>query len=169
MKAKAKIGGVFTVEGFDVDGYLKWTEEFHNLIVNEGLYLALDNLFVLAVEEAAWFVGLIVTSPPVIIPANVMNAHAGWAEEDNYTEADRVPYTAVRTLAVVSNTAAKALFTADVGGFTATGAFLASDDAKNGVAGKLLAAGAFVGGDKTLLVGESLRVRYDLSLADDGI
>ena len=34
---KVKAGGAFTVQCFDAEGNLKWTEENHNLVVNVGL------------------------------------------------------------------------------------------------------------------------------------
>ena len=34
---KVQAGGVFTVQCFDKEGNLKWTEENHNLVVNVGL------------------------------------------------------------------------------------------------------------------------------------
>jgi hypothetical protein len=45
FKSGARGGGVFNVKCFDKDGNLKWEENAHNLVVNEGLQLMNDEFF----------------------------------------------------------------------------------------------------------------------------
>jgi hypothetical protein len=48
-------GGVFTATCVGADGQVKWTEEFHNLVVNEGLQNMNQTYFKGSGYTAAWY------------------------------------------------------------------------------------------------------------------
>ena len=58
----AKGGGVFRVQCFDKDGVLKWEDQMHNLVVNQGLQDMNTRYFSGSGYTAAFFLGL-VTGP----------------------------------------------------------------------------------------------------------
>ena len=91
------VGGVFTVECYDAAGQLKWKDEFHNLVVNQGLKDMNDKYFTGSGYTAAWYIGLINNSPSPTLAAG--NTAAGittnasgsnvWAEFTGYSQANR--------------------------------------------------------------------------------
>ena len=50
-------GGVYTVVCHDANGSLKWTDSFHNLVVNQGLQDMNTKYFSGAAYTAAWYSG----------------------------------------------------------------------------------------------------------------
>lgn len=59
------------------DGVVIWTEEFENLVVNEGLNDSLDKHFKGSSYSAAWYVGL-TGATPSFAAGDVMTNHSGW-------------------------------------------------------------------------------------------
>ena len=112
---KVKAGGVFTVQCFDSEGNLKWTEEKHNLVVNVGLKDMNDKYFTGSSYTAAWYIGLYgaaASNDPAA--GDTMASHAGWTEVTDYSEATRPAATfAAATTAdpsVITNSASVAVF-----------------------------------------------------------
>jgi hypothetical protein len=58
----ASAGGVFTVTCVGADGVEKWSDTFHNLVVNQGLQDMNDKYFKASGYTAVWYLGL-VTGP----------------------------------------------------------------------------------------------------------
>jgi hypothetical protein len=56
---KFKIENIYLVEALDDQGNLKWVEEFHNVVVDEGCNDLLDKYFKGSTYTAAHYVGLI--------------------------------------------------------------------------------------------------------------
>jgi hypothetical protein len=52
-------GGVFTVTCVGADGVEKWSDTFHNLVVNEGLQDMNSKYFQASGYTAAWYLGLV--------------------------------------------------------------------------------------------------------------
>ena len=168
MKSEIKLKGKFIVECFDKNGRLKWKDESQNLVVNVGLQHILDILFVSATTQIdPFYIGL-TNGTPTPAAADTMASHAGWTENEEYSEGVRQTYVDVRTAQAVTNSASKGVFSIDTDTQTIGGAFLTSDSTKGGSSGTLLCAVAFTGGDKSADDGDTLNVQYDFSAADDG-
>lgn len=166
---KVKAGGVFTVQCFDSEGNLKWSEEKHNLVVNVGLKDMNDKYFTGSSYTAAWYIGLYgaaASNDPAA--GDTMASHAGWTEVTDYSEANRPAATfAAATTAdpsVISNSASVAVFSIN-GTTTVGGAFLTSNNTKGGTTGILFSASDFQApGDRSVVSGDVLNVTYQFSL-----
>ena len=168
-KETAKAGGIFTVQCHDKDGTLKWSAEKHNLVVNVGLKDMNDKYFTGSAYTAAWYIGLYgagASNTPAA--GNTMSSHAGWTEVTAYSQATRPAATfAAATTAdpsVITNSASPATFSIN-GTTTVGGAFLTSDNTKNGTTGILFSASDFQSpGDRSVVNGDTLTVTYTFSL-----
>lgn len=162
-RERGGFGGVFKVECFDVDGNLKWVDEFHNLVVNEGLQDLNNKYFKGVTYSAAWYLGL-VTGPgsgTTYNAGDTLATHAGWTEFTNYSGNRKAVTFGTPTLAdpsVISNTASPSQFVITGAGGTVAGAFLAS--VASGTSGILFSEGDFTGGDKIVASGDTVNVTY---------
>jgi len=164
-----KGGGVFTVTCFDKDGNLKWEAESHNLVVNVGLQDMNTKYFKGSGYTAAWYIGLYgsgATNDPAA--GDTMASHAGWTEVTAYSQATRPAATfGTATTAdpsVIDNSGSVAVFSIN-GTTTVGGAFLTSDNTKNGTSGTLFSAADFQSpGDRSVVDGDTLNVTYQFSL-----
>jgi hypothetical protein len=166
---KLKAGGVFTVQCFDKDGNLKWAEENHNLVVNEGLQDMNTKYFTGSGYTAVWYIGLYgsgSTNNPAA--GDTMASHIGWTEVTAYSQATRPAVTfGTATTAdpsVITNSASPATFSIN-GTTTVGGAFLTSNNTKGGTTGILFSASDFQSpGDRSVVNGDTLTVTYTFSL-----
>jgi len=165
-------GGVFTVTCHGSDGQFKWSDSFHNLVVNEGLQDMNSKYFKGSGYTAAWYLGL-VTGPgsgTTYAAGDTLAVHAGWTENTAYTTTGGAGVRAAVTFgtattadpSVIANTASPSVFTMTSNAQTIAGAFLASSS--SGTSGVLFSAGDFTGGDKLVDSGDSLSVTYSFSL-----
>lgn len=161
-------GGVFTVVCNGPDGQLKWTDTFHNLVVNEGLQYMNQVFFDSVGYTAAWYLGL-VTGPGsgnTYDAGDTLATHAGWTENSNYVgDRKAVTFGTASTAdpSAISNTASPSVFTINTNAQVIAGALLAN--ITTGTAGILFSVGSFTGGDKTVDSGDTLSVTYAFSLA----
>ena len=163
-------GGVFTVTCVGADGKEKWSDTFHNLVVNQGLQDMNSKYFVGAGYTAAWFLGLVQGpgSGTTFAAGDTLASHAGWTElvpGTAYTGNRQTATFGTATTAdpsVIANTASPASFAMLVNGTVVAGALLAS--VNSGTSGILFSAGDFTGGDKTVDNGDTLNVTYSFSL-----
>ena len=160
-------GGVYTVTCHGADGQFKWSDSFHNLVVNQGLQDMNTKYFKGSGYTAAWYVGL-VTGPGAgntYAAGNTLASHAGWTENTNYTGNRPAATFGTATTAdpsVISNSASQATFVMTSNAQTIAGALLASVD--SGTSGILFSVGNFTGGDKVVDSGDTLSVTYQFSL-----
>jgi hypothetical protein len=157
-------GGVFIVTCFDADGNQKWVDEFHNLVVNQGLQDLNTKYFKGSAYTAAWYLGL-VTGPGsgTTYAASDTLASKAWTEDTNYSGSRKAVTFGTATTAdpsVIDNSASPAVFNMN-NTTTVAGAFLAS--VSSGTSGILFSAGDFTGGDKTVASGDTLNVTYTFS------
>jgi hypothetical protein len=166
---KVKAGGVFTVQCFDSEGNLKWSEEKHNLVVNVGLKDMNDKYFTGSGYTAAWYIGLYgaaASNNPAA--ANTMTSHAGWTEVTAYSQATRPQaiFSAATTAdpSVITNSSSVAVFS--INGTTVVGgAFLTSNNTKGGTTGVLFSASDFAApGDRAVVSGDVINCTYTFSL-----
>lgn len=163
-------GGVFTVQCFDAQGRLKWTDTTHNLVVNAGLQDMNAQYFTGVGYTAVWYLGLWgaeASNTPA--PSDTMASHPGWTEFVNYTAPSRpvATFSAATTAdpSVISNTASPATFVISGGGGVVGGAFLTSNNTKGGTTGKLFSGADFsFPGDKLTVAGDILSLTYTFNL-----
>ena len=164
-------GGVFHVECIGADGELKWTDTFHNLVVNTGLQDMNAKYFTGSGYTAAWYLGLI-TGPgsgTTFSAGDTLASHGatgsgGWTENTAYTGNRKAVTFGVPTTAnpsVATNSASPSSFTMS-GTATIAGAFLCT--VATGTSGTLFSANDFSGGDKSVANGDTLNVTYQFSL-----
>jgi hypothetical protein len=167
-QAKARAGGVYKVQCVGADGHVKWEEEMHNLVVNQGLQNMVAAYLDAATQTTVWYIGLI-TGPgsgTTIAAADTLASHAGWTEFTNYSGNRKTATFGTATTAdpsVIDNTASPASFSITSTGGTVAGAFLASVD--TGTSGILFSASDFQSpGDRIVVSGDTLNVTYTFSL-----
>lgn len=161
MNQNVQIGQVYKLECFDKNGKLKWKDGFENIVVTTGRNQYLDATLKTGVTSPTWFVGLKDAVPA--IAADTIASHAGWLELVPYSNTTR-PQFVLGTIAngSVDNVASKAVFSINA---TATvgGAFLASNNVKNGTTGILLGAGEFASA-RGVISGDTLNVTVTCSI-----
>jgi len=166
----ASAGGVFTVTCVGSDGVEKWSDTFHNLVVNEGLQDMNSKYFKGSGYTAAWYLGLVEGpgSGTTYAAGNTLATHAGWTEltaGTAYTGNRKAVTFGTATTAdpsVIDNSASPSSFAMLVNGTVVAGALLCS--VASGTSGVLFSAGDFTGGDKTVDNGDTLNVTYSFSL-----
>jgi hypothetical protein len=163
LVAEKQLKTHYRIECRDVDGKLKWVEEFDNLVVTEGLNDSLDKHLKGSAYTAAWYVGL-TTASDTFAAGDTMASHAGWVESTAYSNATR-PALTLGTVSggSVDNSASKAVFNINA---TATigGAFVASNSTKGGTTGILYGGGAFAA-DRSVISGDTLNVTITCTAA----
>jgi hypothetical protein len=163
-------GGVFTVTCVGADGVEKWSDTFHNLVVNAGLQDMNSKYFSASGYTAGWFLGLVQGpgSGTTFAAADTLATHAGWTElvpGTAYTGNRKAVTFGTATTAdpsVITNSASPSSFGMLVNGTVVAGALLCT--VASGTSGILFSAGDFTGGDKTVDNGDTLNVTYTFSL-----
>lgn len=163
----ARIRGQWSVECYR-DGKLIWEDTFHNIVVNVGLNHILSIILAAGTQITTWYLGLLASSPTVAA-ADTMGSHSGWTEDQNYSESVRQTFTPGSVASQsVDNSASKATYSIN-GTTTIGGAFLTSVSTKGGSTGTLFAGGAFSGGNRAVISGDTLKVQATYTQADDGV
>jgi hypothetical protein len=160
---KSSFGGVYKAECYGEDGRLKWSEEFPNLVVNQGLAFINTQVFQGANYSATWYMGII-DGGATYSALDTMSSHAGWTENVDYLQAARPTMvfnsTTTANPAVIASIAVSYTMSATA---TVGGAFLTTDNTKGGTNGTLLSAGNFTVGNRGLVSGDTLNVTYTFS------
>lgn len=164
-----KGGGVFHVECWDKDGFLKWEADAPNLVVNVGLQDMNTKYFTGSNYTATWYIGLYgAASSNNPAAGDTAASHGGWTEVTDYSQSTRPAATfGTATTAdpsVISNSGSPATFSIN-GTVTVGGAFLISNNTKGGTTGILFSAADFQSpGDRAVVNGDTLTVTYQFSL-----
>lgn len=160
--------GVYTVECFDAQGNLKWSDKIENLTTNVGRASLLGSYFA-NTGGGAIVMGLKGTGTAAY--ADTQASHSTWLEVGNanaptYSGNRKTPSFSSATTAnpSVLNTSAAVVFSM-TGSGTVAGAFInvggsATIDSTTGV---LFSAGDFTAGSKTVTSGDTINVTYSLS------
>jgi hypothetical protein len=157
------IRGDYTVECFDAEGNLKWSEGFKNLVVTVGKNFMLDETFSGTNYSAAWYLGLVDgASSPTYNAADTMASHAGWSEFTSYSESTR-PSPTWSSASAGSKATTATSFSINGSG-TVAGAFMTTNNTKSGTTGTLFSAGNFSGGSRTVASGDTLNVTWTATL-----
>jgi hypothetical protein len=155
------VSGVYTVECFDADGQLKWSDQIKNLVVTVGKNDLLDKYFTGSSYTATWYLGLI-NSGGTYSAGDTMASHGTWTENTGYAAATRPAPTwnaASSGSKATTATAFSINATSTIGG-----AFLTSNNTKGGTTGILYSAGNFTGGNRSVTSGDTLNVTYTASV-----
>lgn len=166
---KVQAGGVFRIQCRDREGNIKWEEQSHNLVVNEGLQDMNAKYFTGSGYTALWYLGLYgaaASNNPAA--GDTMALHGGWTEVVAYSQGSRpqcqfgTPTTADPSVA--TNSGNPAIYS--ISGTTVIGgAFLTSNNTKGGTTGILFSAADFSSpGDRSVVAGDTLSVTYTFSL-----
>lgn len=139
---------------------LVWEDDVHNLVVTEGRNHYLNVEFKGTTPITSWYVGLTQGSPSVAA-GDTLASHGGWVEEATYTGNRKALTLGTVSAGSVDNSASKASF-AITGSVTIGGAFVAS--VGTGTSGTLHGGGAFTGGNRSALSGDTLDVTVTLSI-----
>ena len=150
-------GGIYVVTHRNALGEVVSVDEIHNLVPTEGLRYMNKVLFE-KLAASDFYMGLYANnySPQATDTMATLNSVA--SEVTAYNEVSRPIYNGVVADGNVSNTASKALFTAN-GTVTARGAFLSTSSVKGGTAGSLGSLALF-SNPKSLTTGDTLTVEY---------
>lgn len=145
--------------------YVREEGVFENLVTTVGKNDALDKYLAGSTYTAAWYLGLVDGgSTPTYAAADTMASHAGWTENQNYSQAAR-PTAAWSAASAGAKALSSALsFSINAATQTIAGAFLTSVSTKGGTTGILYSVGAFSGGNKSVTTGDTLSVSYSASL-----
>lgn len=159
-------GGVYTVECVGADGKVKWTDTFHNLVVNQGLQDMNTQYFKGSSYTATPYIGLIegAGASNVFAAADTLVSHGGWTESTAYSGSRKAMVFGTATTAnpsVISTSASPASFAMNATK-TISGAFVCT--VSSGTSGVLFSEGNFTGGDKYVDSGDTLNVTYNFSL-----
>ena len=168
------IEGCYHVVCRDVDGNIKWEDQFPNLVNAVGKQLMLDTLLSgTSYTTVGPYLGLISGASPTFTAADTMTSHAGWTEFTNYT----VGGSAVRGTAsfsaasstgttptnVTTKSASAITYTITGAGGTVGGCFLVTGSGasttQGNTGGTLYSAGAF-GTAKVTTAGDTVSVTY---------
>ena len=169
LKDRVKAGGMFRIQCRDREGNIKWEEQSHNLVVNEGLQDMNTKYFTGSGYTATWYLGLYgAASTNNPSAGDTMLSHGGWTEVTAYSQATR-PQAVFGTAttadpSVISNSASPAVYS--INGTTVVGrAFLTSNNTKGGTTGTLFSAVDFSApGDRSVVSGDTITLTYTFSL-----
>lgn len=136
-----------------------WRDSFVNTVVTSGADDLLTKYFAGSAYTAAWYMGLVDgASAPTIAAADTMASHAGWTENQNYSQANRITLGFGSAAARSISLSAAASYSINANSQTIAGAFFASNNTKGGTSGQLYSAGTFTGGNKACNNGDTLNV-----------
>ena len=161
-------GGVYTVECVGPDGQVKWSDQFHNLVMNGGLANMNGAYFAGSAQTTTWYLGLVEGpgSGTTYAAGNTLASHSGWTELVPGTA-----YTGNRPAVTFGSptsanpsviTSSAVSYSMLVNSTVVAGAFLCT--VSSGTSGTLFSAGSFSGGNKSVDSGDTLNVTYSFSL-----
>jgi len=163
MDNRMNMKGAFKVEHRGADGELKGVYDFPNGIVDEGLDSILDVQFHGSSQIATWYIGLVDNSGwTTWADADTLASHAGWVENTDYTEANRVEWTEGAASSRSMTNAATCDFSVNANG-NMKGIFVSSNNVKStGNTGILWSTAAF-SSVVAVTNGDTLKVTYTIS------
>jgi len=163
MNSELNLKGAFKVEHRDVDGNLLGIYEFLNGIVDEGLNHILDTQFHGSSQITTWYIGLVDNAGgPSFADADTLGSHAGWSENTDYSEGNRVTWAedAAASRSITNTTTAD--FSVNASG-NINGIFVSSNNVKStGNTGTLWSTASF-SSVVAVTNGDTLKVTYTIS------
>lgn len=160
MRNKLRFSGRFVLERYRRDGAFISRQEFGNDIMLAQLDDLLDVYFSSGNPADSWSIGLIGGSSVSITTADSMSSHAGWTEDENYSETTRPAWSPNSSASQIKENSSSVIFTMNLD-TTIRGLFLTSDNAKGGVGGDLWSAAA-LDTPEVASAGQTVRAFYSL-------
>lgn len=161
-----KARGYIVATCYKPDGTIRWHDENHNLVVNEGLNYILDSALSGGTQTTTFYVGLKNTG--AMAAGDTMGSHSNWTENTTYSQANRVTWVEAGVSSfTLTNSASKAQFGIN-GSTTIYGAFITTNNTKGGTTGTLICGGNFAS-SRSAENGDTLEITYSLAIADDGV
>jgi hypothetical protein len=137
--------------------------DFRNGMVTEGINHILETEFNGGTPITTWYCGLVDNASwTAFADADVMNSHATWIENEDYTSATRPEWTAGTAATRAITNAATVDFAIDAS-VTIKGLFITSSLTKGGTTGVLWSTGAF-GAAVPMVSGDTLKITYTISV-----
>jgi hypothetical protein len=165
---KFLIGGYFEFWCYKPDGSLRWYKKTHNIYTIEGITYILTTIFKGGTRVDPLYVGLNATNTPAA-GWTMANNGTTWTESVIYSQATRQEFIdGAITSGTLSNSGNEATFTINNTG-TIYGAFISTGSAKSGTTGSLICSCNFTEGSRAVVSGDSLKSRYTVGAADDGV
>jgi len=167
MKNNLNLKGKFNVTCVDKDGNEKWSQEFNNGIVDEGVAYLLDAGFNEGAIITTWYIGLIkdYTAFDNADDMAGIGTTNDWGEYQHYDEANRQEWTAGNTASRSMTNATTADFTissAETATGTINGIFITSDNTIGGTSGTLWSTANF-SSNASVVTGDTLKVTYTIN------
>lgn len=159
--------GRYTVECFDRNGHLKWSDTIDNVVTTAGKNAILDKFFAGAAYTASLFMGL--KAAGTAVAADTQASHGAWTEVGG---ANAPVYSGTRPVPAfaAASGGAKALSSVVAFSFTSAGTvagcFLNQGGAaaQDNTTGTLVSAGDFSSGSRSVLIGDLLNVSWSISI-----
>lgn len=150
-------------------GGQKWIDNYHNIVVNQGLDHLLDATLAGQTQITAWYVALFEANYTILSSTTASNFATNATESTAYSESTRQAWTpnGAASGQSVSNSSSKATFSINATK-TMYGAALLSSSTKSGTSGKMYAGGQF-SSSRSVISGDSLLVTATFTSADDGV
>lgn len=158
---QVRFRGRYVFERWSPGGVLLARQVAYNDILNGGLDDILNKYFRSGTPPAAWYIGLIGGSSVTIAAADTMSSHAGWTEDQNYSESTRQQWSPNAASDQQIDNSTRALFTINAD-TTIRGLFIVSNNTKGGTTGTLWSA-ADLPTAQSVMSGEPVKVFYDLT------
>jgi len=160
----ARPQGIWRARLLGPDGEVKWEEDWHNDVVDEGQDKLLADTLNGGTQVTTWYIGLIDGGSPTIAETDTLSSN-GWTENQNYSAGSRPTWSSGSVSGQsIDNSGSVASFSISTNGQTIGGAFLASDSTKGGTSGTLYAAGTF-GNSKNADSGDTLEVTATFTMS----
>ena len=170
LKSGARIRGKFIAECYDKHGNLKWIEEAHNIITNEGLNHILDVTLHGKTLISPFYCVLSESNTTPLATHDY--AVPGYTETEAYDEETRPEYEeAAASSQSITNSANKATFTINATktmyGAALVGGSSTKSDTTDDSAHVLLCSALF-GSSRSVVDDDVINLTYTVSAADDG-
>jgi hypothetical protein len=171
LSSGSKFGGKFHVECHDKDGNLKWVEDAHNIVTNEGLDAILDIMFHGSTQITTWYCLLFETDTTPA--AGTTYATPVFTECEAYDEATRPEYEeAAASSQSTTNSANKAEFTMNASktlyGAAIVGGGTHGNTKGDAAGGGTLFCAAKFGSSRSVVDDDVVQLTYTIGAADDG-
>ncbi|MEW6314624.1 MAG: hypothetical protein AB1513_11395 [Pseudomonadota bacterium] len=141
--------------------YVADEDSIINLVTTAGKNDALDKYLAGSAYTAAFYMGLVDgATAPTYAAADTMSSHAGWTENQNYTQTTRQAPSWSAASGAAKSTSTPVSFSINTNGQTLAGAFITTSNTKGGTTGTLYSCGNFTGGNKTAGNGDTIQVSY---------